>query len=94
MASTLNWPAKDPADVLDYSIDWSQRLTGGDTISGSTWTVPVTVTIVSNTYTNSVSTVWLAGGVVAANAIAVKNQITTAGGRTMDQSVYLLIQNK
>lgn len=34
----LNWPNKDPDELLDYSVDWS-RFLGSDTISAVTWYV-------------------------------------------------------
>ena len=37
------WPDKDPADVLDYGLDWSDQLalkSPADTISSATWVVP------------------------------------------------------
>ena len=37
---SLNWPDKDPDEVLDYCLDWSDRLGSSDTISTSTWIVP------------------------------------------------------
>lgn len=89
----LSWPNKDPNEVLDYSIDWSQRLKD-DTITTSSWIVPNTVFIESNTFTTRMTTVWLSGGTVSANAISVTNRIETAGNRVMEQSVLLKIQDK
>lgn len=31
---------KDPQEVIDYTIDWSDHLASGETISTSTWTFP------------------------------------------------------
>lgn len=87
------WPNKDPDEVLDYSIDWSARL-GADTISTSAWSV-VSGTVVEgvNNKTDTVTTVWLSGGTVGENA-EIHNRIVTAGGRTMDQTVYLRVRSK
>lgn len=84
MTLKLTWPDKDPADVLDYQIDWSAAL-GADTIVASVWQAPG-YTINSNSFTGTTTTVWLAGGSPGANRIT--NRITTAGGRTIERSVH------
>jgi hypothetical protein len=54
---------KDPDAVLDYAIDWTDRL-GSDTISTSTWTVPSGITKDSDNKTTAKTTIWLSGGTV------------------------------
>jgi len=73
---TLRWPAKDPDETLDYSVDWS-RFLGSDTISSVSWYVedtdgtmnlisaPETVnglTITAASNTNTVATAQIADG--------------------------------
>lgn len=89
----LNWPEKDPDEVLDYVIDWSARL-AGDTITGSTWIVPVEgITKDSDTNSPTTTTIWLSGGSVG-QAYTFTNRVTTLGGRTMDQSARIKIKEK
>lgn len=87
----LTWPSKDPDEILDYDLDWTDRL-AGDTIATSAWTladgVGLTVGTISNT--TRITKVWLSGGTLAAS-YTLLNRITTAGGRTMDQSVKIKI---
>jgi hypothetical protein len=90
--SALVWPTKDPDEVLDYKLDWTARL-DGDTIQTSTWTVPVGITRNSDSKTNTTTTIWLQGGTLGQTYEFV-NRITTAGLRTMDQSVKLKIKAK
>jgi hypothetical protein len=33
---SLRWPAKDPSEILNYSVDWS-RFLASDTILSATW---------------------------------------------------------
>jgi hypothetical protein len=96
----LTWPAKDPNEVLDYDIDWSERLETGETISTSTWTVvDGTVTISAGptppapSISAGVTTCWISAG-TAGEACVVLNRITTSAGRTYDQSVKLRIRSK
>jgi hypothetical protein len=89
---SLSWPDKDPDEVLDYSLDWSARLVS-DTISTSTWTVPAGITKNSDSNTTTTTTIWLSSG-VAATAYDILNRITTAGGRTMDQTVKLKVKER
>lgn len=92
--SVLNWPPKDPDEILDYSLNWSGRL-NGDTIATSSWTIADTSLIrASATFSNTSATIWLSGGTVNSTPVAVTSQITTAGGRTMNQTVYIKIVNK
>jgi hypothetical protein len=88
----LEWPFKDPDEVLDYQLDWSGRL-GEDQISTSTWTVPTGIVKNSDTNTATVSTVWLSSGTLGTSYDLV-NRVITTGGRTMDQTVRIRIKAK
>lgn len=84
----LTWPNKDPDEVLDYTLDWSDRL-GIDTIATSTWPdPPEDIVIDSDSFDMTSTLLWLSGGTVDTQYIFT-NRIVTAGGRTMDQSVRL-----
>lgn len=89
---SLTWPFKDPDEVLDYQLDWSARL-AGDTIATSTWIVPANITKDSDSNTTTTTTIWLSGGTLG-DLVEITNRITTAAGRTMDQSVRLKIKAK
>lgn len=85
---------KDPAAVLDYEVDWTAWLTeAGDTIDTSTWTVPDGITVDSDTHTATVATIWLSGGTLG-TAYAVTNRITTAGGRTDERTIVILVRDR
>ena len=81
---------KDPDDVLDYQINWATWL-GSDTISTSIWTAAAGITVNSETETTTTATVWISGGTLGEVAQAT-NRITTAGGRTKDQTLYWRIR--
>lgn len=86
-------PPKDPAEVLDYKLNWVARL-GTDTILTSTWVVPTGLTQPNAaSFTSNTTTVWLGSGILG-TIYAVKNTITTAGLRTMDQTFNLSIAAK
>lgn len=90
---TLSWSPKDPDEILDYDIDWSDRL-GDDTISNSSWTlVSGTVVIGTTQISDTATKVWLSGGMLGETCY-IENLITTAGGRTYDQTVKLRIRAK
>lgn len=84
---------KDPDAILDYVIDWAAFL-GTDTISTSTWVVPTGITLgtggTAPTNTTTTATAWLSSG-TAYQTYRITNRITTAGGRTQDQSFILAI---
>lgn len=82
-------PTKDPNEVLNYTIDWSDRL-GTDTLSG-TPTVTVTGAVKdgqSNT-TNAV-TVKLSGG-TAGTIAKIEARAVTAAGLTIEDTAVLLV---
>lgn len=91
----LSWPTKDPNDVLDYEVDWSDWLTasGSDTISTSTWIVPSGITKNSDSSTTTTTTIWLSSG-TAGTSYSFVNRITTAGGRTKDQTIKIKVKEE
>jgi len=78
---------KDPDAVLDYAIDWSAWL-DTDTITDSDWTTTEGITIDSDSFTDTASTVWLSGG-TAGDTYSVTNHITTTAGRQDDRSIKI-----
>lgn len=75
---------KDPDDVVDYSVDWTDWL-AGDTIATSVWVVPTGITKDSDTNDTTSATIWLSGG-TEGDDYQLTNRITTAAGRTKDKS--------
>ena len=82
---------KDPDAVWDFNIDWATNwMVTDDTVSTSTWTVPAGITKDSDTFTAAgVTTVWLSGGGAVDTIHKLENRITTAGGRTEDQTIHV-----
>ena len=89
---------KDPDEVLDYSFDWSEWLSTGDTIAASEWfiddIVPTEGLILSEDYlpsfTDTTTTVWLDNGVIGQRHY-LTNRITTADGRIADRTVIIKV---
>jgi hypothetical protein len=91
----LTWPPKDPDEVLDYQIDWSDRLSG-DTLLTSDWTISGDDSVLvedSNSISGDSTIIWLSAGTLA-ETYDLLNRVTTTGGRTMDQTVKLKIRSK
>lgn len=88
----LSWPARDPGEVLDYEVNWAKWL-AGDTIASSLFTFvqQAGLVIQSQDKTATTSIVWLTGGSSGQQAI-LKCYITTAGGRTKDTLVSIVIR--
>jgi hypothetical protein len=87
---------KDPDAVVDFGIPWAEWL-GTDTISAApnscTWLVPTGITSVLQTNTTTAAWIWLSGGTVGTE-YALCNRIVTAGGRTQDQTIYVIIEER
>ena len=95
---------KDPDAVLDYGIDWSDKDAAtnaigdngwlqGDTIASSVWTVPAGITKDSDSFNDTSAIAWLSGGVIG-KRYELANTVTTAGGRTEDRSISILVRSK
>jgi hypothetical protein len=93
-AARLIWPAKDPADTLDYVFDISPALTAnpGDSISTLDVSVspnnPGDLSLISATADGALAVLWLAGG-QPLTTYAVTINLTTTGGRTIARTVAL-----
>lgn len=87
------WPAKDPDDVLDFSLDWSDVLAAdaNDTIESVAWTVPGDLTKESQAEAGAISTIWLSGG-EAGTRYQIGCLLTTTGGRTYDRTIELTVR--
>lgn len=85
---------KDPASVLDYTIDWGTNwLADAETISSSSWTVESGITQDSDSNTTTTATIWLSGG-TAGSVYTVTNQIVTNSGRTAERSLRIKVENR
>jgi hypothetical protein len=93
----LQWPNKDPDEILDYQLDWANsenpRLQTSETLLTSTWSViEGNVVINSSTFAPSgLSTVWLSGGTDGTLCV-LNNRVTTSMGRTYEQEVKLRVR--
>lgn len=105
---SLRWDPKDPDEVLDYDVDWTDALysaaelaqvLGGatvvpaDTISTSTFILPTGITANSTSNTTTDTKVWLSGGT---NGVSynILNRVVTAGGRSFDRTIKLKVKTK
>jgi hypothetical protein len=99
-----SWPFKDPDEIFDFDIDWTQRrfseeeqapfnagrdVDPDDAIATSVFSLPAGWPVaISSSYTGTATKVWLSGG-AEYQTYLIQNRITTVGGRTMDQAVKL-----
>ena len=67
----LSWPAKDPEEVLDYPVDFTQWVVAGNTIASAAAVIesmdgddtanPLVIDLVN--FATDIANVWLSGGV-------------------------------
>jgi hypothetical protein len=88
----MNFILKDPQAELDYGFDWGSWL-DGDTIADSIWIADSGITVESDVFTDTTTTVWLSGGTLGC-AYNVTNRITTAAGRTDDRTLLVQVSNR
>lgn len=87
---------KDPADKLDYQVDWTPHLASGETISAVAWTVETGLTKSSSpaeSNTTTTATVWLEGG-TAGGDYDVACRITTNQGRIIERTFNVRVENR
>jgi len=90
----LNWPTKDPGDVLDYQFDISPALVGNDGDAIATLDIsiepanPGDLILNSATIDGAVAILWLSGG-QPGTIYTVNLVIATMNGRTINRSVLL-----
>jgi hypothetical protein len=90
----LNWPTKDPTDILDYQFDISPAVVGndGDAIATLDVTIkpanPGDLTLNNATADGTVAVLWLSGGQTG-TVYTVTLVITTVNGRTIQRSILL-----
>lgn len=88
----LIWPSKDANDVLDYTVDFSERL-GSDTVSSASFSLATAagLTLGDDDTTDTTATVTISDGTQGSNG-KVLCRITTADGQTMDATVTLPVR--
>lgn len=82
---------KDPDEVLDYAIDWSNWLATGESITCSLWLTTGTLVTTSASHTTSVATIWLSAGTTG-TVYNVTNRIGTSGSRLADRSISIRVK--
>jgi len=96
---------QDPAEELDYPVDWSEVLddvgSPSDTIATSAWRIepeqagsPSAETISSETITSNVTNCLVSGLDPAVKLYHLINTITTAEGRIFERSQTIRCQNR
>jgi hypothetical protein len=83
---------KDPDAVLDYNFDWTPWL-AGDTITSSSWVAESGITVDSDGFTATMTTVWLSGG-AAGEKYEITNTIGTSNGRSEDRTFRIRVREK
>ncbi len=86
--------AKDPDAVLDYTVDWTDRLEAGETITAAFWEVApaeaggLAITLESGSGAQRAATV---SGGAPGHVYRLTNRVSTSLGRTEDQSFLIRI---
>jgi hypothetical protein len=86
------WPFKDPDEVLDYEVDWSDRL-GSDTIDSVTWTMPSGIVKDDQDVSGDIAVIWISGG-TAGESYNIGCRVVTTGGRTYDETIVLPVRSR
>ena len=86
---------KDPQEVLDYVIDWSEWLVAGDTINAVTVTTPtgiVTTVPSAPSFTTTTTKIWVSGG-TAGDSYNIACSVNNVGTRQVERSITIQIND-
>lgn len=90
----MNLFQKQPADQLDYDLDFSDWLTDTDTITGvvATSSVPLEMPVLSAAVSGATAKIWVAGGL---NGVTYKvtSTITTSEGRIKELEFKIRVRD-
>lgn len=93
MAIVLTEVFKDPADVIDYELDFTGLLVA-DNIASITGIVADNVTIDSFSFSGNIVTVFISGGTAETTAIVTTTIVTTnSTPRTYERSFKIRIED-
>lgn len=93
--TVLVWPAKDPADVLDYELDITAALAGNDTDTIATvdvLTTPADLICTTTAADGNLVILWLSAG-TAGITYSVRVTVGTSGGRSIARAIQLPVQS-
>jgi hypothetical protein len=85
--------SKDPDDIIDYQIDFTNWLADGDTISSSTVSAPAGITLVSSSNNTTAIAARLSGGTLGTTYV-VPCQATLADGQKITHTLVADIRSK
>jgi hypothetical protein len=95
MARRERFKDKSPTEVVDYSFEWSDRLST-DTISSSSWSISgpdSSLTNDTDSTSGTTTSIRLSGGTSASTYYA-KNTVITTAGQTLEQTAIISISTR
>jgi len=102
-AVPLEWPGKDPDEVLDFGLDWNARCAVNspiDQVALSEWFYDFvdanndnTLNLFLESFSYGVTRVWLEKGQVG-RTYKITNRVTTTADRVMEQTVSITIRER
>lgn len=84
---------KDPSDVLDYTVNWANWLTGGATITAAVFTVETGITLGATSNTTTTAKARLSGGTVGAQ-YTITCQVTLTTGEIAQRSFEVAVEER
>lgn len=88
---------KDPAAVVDYTVDWSAGYLDGDSLADSSFSIEPGesggLSVDAQAHDATTASVTLSGGITG-HVYRVTNRVTTAGGRTDERSLTIRVTER
>lgn len=84
---------QDKDAVLDYSLDWADWLSAGDTIDTSVWAADAGVILTNQSTSGAITSVWVSGG-TPGSWYSLTNSVVSANGKRDQRTIQLLITDQ
>lgn len=93
MSAFFETPPKDPDARLDYYWDWTSWLKAGDTVVDNEFVVPADLTASGQNQTETMTSLFLAGGLDGTD-YKIVSRVTTAQGRTDARTIIIPVRER
>ena len=75
----LEWTEKDPADLLDYALDFEPQFGPDDGVAAASWSVATDLTTHQQVVDGHLAIIWISGGVSGASYLVACEATSLAG---------------
>ncbi len=84
---------KGPAATLDFSLDWTDWLSSGQSIGSSNWTASSGLTVQSQSVSGATATVVVSGGTAGKLETLVNSVTSSPGNLVATRTIHIVVED-